>query len=222
MNLSDIISEIGEASAKPFTITKKPMIEVELNHNANHANKYPGDSNNQWQAEEQFEYEFVNDDGVSYTVDLRGWIAISDSYYSYGIRKALSRGRDIGPNKITFTNSFNVSFNRTKDIYRGEKETNMFEQYRVLATVVECIRDFVETADKTPIPIMELQIIPKADDEDTGVSLDSRRGRFYMAYIRKQVKTLPGVWSVIKMGRNDAISIKRGKITGASVMDIDT
>lgn len=221
MNLSDIISEIGEASAKPFDITKKPMIEVELNQYANHAEKFPGDDNNPWVAEESFAYEFVNDDGVEYIVEFNGYIEIASSYYTYSMRRALSGGRDIGPNKITFNNSFNVSFNRVKDRYRGEKETNMFEQYRVLATVVKCIRDFIERADKTPIPIMRLDIVPKADEGDDSTSMDSRRGRFYLAYVLKQVRSLPGDWSVIRKYDETGVEIKRGKSTGSAVIDLD-
>jgi hypothetical protein len=124
----------------------------------------------------------------------------------------------MGPNKVTFDSSYNVSF----DVEFGqEEETNFQEQYRVLATVVQCVRDFIEQADKTPIPVKQLDIVPKAGEGEKK-GMDNRRGRFYLAYIKKQVKTLPGDWSVVKMYGDDGVKIRRGKITGGGVIDVDS
>ena len=101
-----------------------------------------------------------------------------------------------------------------------KKKTNFQEQYRVLATVVQCVRDFVEQADKTPIPVKQLDIVPKAgEDEEKG--MDNRRGRFYLAYIKKQVKTLPGDWSVMEMYGKGGVEIRRGNWKGGSVINVD-
>lgn len=123
----------------------------------------------------------------------------------------------MGPNKVTFDSSYNVSF----DVEFGqEEETNFQEQYRVLATVVQCVRDFIEQADKTPIPVKQLDIVPKAGEGEKK-GMDNRRGRFYLAYIKKQVKNLPGDWSVVKMYEEGGVKIRRGKLTGGGVIDVD-
>jgi hypothetical protein len=212
-----LISEVGEGTSKPFPISSRSNIEIDLNRLANIAKKHPGDSNKPWTSDLSFFYDFENDKGVKYSVNFRGWAQVDDSYFSYDLRRALGGEKNIGPKEITFNSSYNVSF----DILGGkEEETNFQEQYRVLATVVQCVRDFIEQTDKTPIPVMKLDIVPKTGEgEEKG--MDNRRGKFYLAYIKKQVKTLPGDWSVIKMYGDGGVEIKRGKWTGRSVMDLN-
>lgn len=211
-----LIKEVGEGTSKPFPVSSRSNIEIDLNRLANIGKKHPGRSNEPWSSDLSFFYDFENDKGVKYSVNFRGWAQVSDNYFSYGLRKALG-GDNVEPNKVTFDSAYNVSFDVEGG---GEQETNFQEQYRVLATVVQCVRDFIEQADKTPIPVMKLDIIPKTGEgEEKG--MDNRRGRFYLAYIKKQVKTLPGNWSVINIYGDGGVEIKRGKWTGRSVIDLD-
>lgn len=214
---TEILNEVGEGTAKPFPITLKPTVTIELNRLANIAKKHPGDSNKPWEAQLNFIYEFTSEKALLYQVSFTGWAQVSSNYFDWGLRRALGGEKNAGPKEVTFDNVFNVGFDT---LFGKEEETNFHEQYRVLATVVQCIRDFIEQADKTPIPVKELDIIPKVGEgEEKG--MDSRRGRFYLAYIQKQVKTLPGDWSVVKMYGEGGVSIKRGKITGGGVIDVD-
>ena len=214
---TEILNEVGEGTAEPFPLTYRPTVEIELNRLANIGKKRPGDDNKPWIAELSFFYDFENDKGYKYKVNFRGWAKVSDEYYSRGLRMALGGEKNAGPKEVTFDSSYNVSF----DVHGGtEEETNFQEQYRVLATVVQCVRDFIEQADKTPIPVKQLDIVPKAGEgEEEG--MDNRRGRFYLAYIKKQVKTLPGDWSVLKTYDKGGVEIRRGNWKGGSVIDVD-
>lgn len=214
---TEILNEVGEGTSKPFPLTYKPTVTIELSRLANIGKKHPGDDNKPWTADLSFFYNFENDKGYKYKVNFMGWVKVSDEYYSRGLRRALGGEKNAGPKEVTFDSSYNVSF----DVEFGqEEETNFQEQYRVLATVVQCVRDFIEQADKTPIPVKQLDIVPKAGEgEEKG--MDNRRGRFYLAYIQKQVKTLPGDWSVMKMYGEGGVSIKRGKWRGGGVIDVD-
>jgi hypothetical protein len=214
---TEILNEVGEGTSKPFPLTYKPTVTIELSRLANIGKKHPGTEEKPWAAELSFFYDFENDKGYKYKVNFMGWAGVSDSYYSQGLRRALGGDKDTEPEEVTFDSAYNVSF----DVHGGrEEETNFQEQYRVLATVVQCVRDFVEQADKTPIPVKQLDIVPKVgEDEEKG--MDSKRGRFYLAYIKKQVKTLPGDWSVTKMYSEGGVSIKRGNWRGGGVIDVD-
>ena len=214
---TEILNEVGEGTSKPFPLTSKPTVTIELSRLANIGKKHPGDEDKPWMADLSFFYNFENDKGYTYKVNFLGWAKVDDSYYSYDLRRALGGGKNMGPNKVTFDSSYNVSF----DVEFGqEEETNFQEQYRVLATVVQCVRDFIEQADKTPIPVKQLDIVPKAGEGEKK-GMDNRRGRFYLAYIKKQVKTLPGDWSVVKTYEEGGVKIRRGKLTGGGVIDVD-
>ncbi len=215
---TEILKEVGEGNAEPFPLTHKPTVTIEFNRLANIAKKHPGSPTSPWEANLAFVYQFASEKAELYEVNFNGWASVSDRYFSRNLRLALGGEENAGPKEVTFDNAFNVGFDT---FYGNEEETNFQEQYKVLATVVQCVRDFIEQADKTPIPIKQLDIVPKVGEKDDAEGMDSRRGRFYLAYIQKQIKSLPGDWSVIKMGSGDGVSIKRGKWSGGTVMDLD-
>jgi len=71
-----------------------------------------------------------------------------------------------------------------------EKLTNYNEHYRVMATMLEIIIDFVNTVDTIKdIEVKQIQFHPKADNEDSHFDRDvnSRRGKFYKSYIEKNL-----------------------------------
>ena len=87
----------------------------------------------------------------------------------------------------------NVDFN-TESGYdtKTTPDTNKGDQFRVLATVVDTIVDFVKDFNKdgpSGIVVDEFYIAPKADDEDVS-KMDSRRARFYQAYIKRQLNKI--------------------------------
>ena len=71
-----------------------------------------------------------------------------------------------------------------------EKETNLNEQFSVLSTITNIVLDFVERLNKAGGNIVSLQVPPK---EDTGKDskIDSKRGKLYAAYIRKNLSKIP-------------------------------
>jgi hypothetical protein len=70
----------------------------------------------------------------------------------------------------------------------GEEITNYQEQYRIMATMLDIISDFVNTVDDNidDVIIKEIQFHPKAD-EGTGNDANSRRGKLYKEYIVKNL-----------------------------------
>ena len=87
----------------------------------------------------------------------------------------------------------NVDFN-TESGYDTDAtpDTNKGDQFRILATVVDVMVDFVKDFNKdgpTGIIVNEFYIAPKADNEDIS-KMDSRRARFYQAYIKKQLNKI--------------------------------
>ena len=95
-----------------------------------------------------------------------------------------------------------------------EDDTNLNEQYRVMATMVECIQDFVKRISKY-FDIDKIFILPKPDSGGAP-KLDSKRGRLYLAYVKKNLNKLPGKWTAY--AKNDGIEIRSGDWKGGDVI----
>lgn len=94
----------------------------------------------------------------------------------------------------------NISFTLTSDASRDEPETNLNEQYRVIATVIECVKDYIDrveglvisiNGDEYTCIIQTIFIAPKSDTTGNVSASDSRRGRLYQAFIKKNLAKLP-------------------------------
>ena len=98
----------------------------------------------------------------------------------------------------------NVSFTISSDTAHEEPETNLNEQYRVMSTVIECLTDYIDHVeglvvsigdDEYTCVIQTIYVAPKSDvTGNTGnpdSSIDSRRGRLYQAFIKKNLEKLP-------------------------------
>jgi hypothetical protein len=96
----------------------------------------------------------------------------------------------------------------------SDADTNMNEQYSVMATVVECIEDFIKKASKYFL-IKEITINPKADNSNDA-NLDSKRGRLYLAYVKRNISKLPGKWTAYS--NSEGIVIKNGDWTGGDIV----
>jgi hypothetical protein len=90
----------------------------------------------------------------------------------------------------------------------------MNEQYSVMATVIECVEDFIKKASKYFI-IKEITINPKSDTSGDA-QLDSKRGRLYMAYVKRNINKLPGKWTAY--ANSEGIVIKNGDWTGGDIV----
>jgi hypothetical protein len=75
--------------------------------------------------------------------------------------------------------------------------TNFGEQFKVLSTVVDITENVVKDISEIKwIKLEEIRIAPKLEDEEEGKPItQSKRGRFYLEYIKKHGKKLPGDWS---------------------------
>jgi hypothetical protein len=113
-----------------------------------------------------------------------------------------------------YSRKVNISFNRKPDdpkpptynliiviafdVAGSEKEviTNFGEQFKVLSTVVAITKQVVdEISEMKWIKLMEIRIAAKLEDAEEGKPvIQSKRGRFYLEYIKKQGASLPGNW----------------------------
>jgi len=113
-----------------------------------------------------------------------------------------------------YSRKVNISFNRKPDdpkpptynliiviafdVAGSEKEviTNFGEQFKVLSTVVAITKEVVEEISEMKwIKLMEIRIAAKLEDAEEGKPvIQSKRGRFYLEYIKKQGASLPGNW----------------------------
>jgi len=96
----------------------------------------------------------------------------------------------------------------------SDEDTNMNEQYSVIATVIQCVEDFIKKASKHFI-IKEININPKSDTS-SDAQLDSKRGRLYLAYVKRNISKLPGQWTAY--ADSEGISIKNGAWSGGDIV----
>lgn len=75
--------------------------------------------------------------------------------------------------------------------------TNFGEQFRVLTTVTEIAQSVIKDLSEYEwLKVTEIRIVPKIEDSEEGVPISqSKRGRLYLEYIKKQGKKLPGDWT---------------------------
>jgi len=200
VKLINILKEIGDASAKPLVWRSKGNISA---------------------LAKQFAY--VIDDkkkGMNMVGPfIFGYTAQSDSaVYDINIeamgRRRLSlqlpgkpKSKEIGPSYVM---EVWISFT----VNNSDEDTNLNEQYRVMATVIECIQDFVDKVSDT-FEIKEINILPKSDTS-SDAQFDSHRGRLYLAYVKRNIDKLPGKWTAY--ANEDGISIKNGSWEGGNIV----
>jgi len=75
------------------------------------------------------------------------------------------------------------------DIKNGNEEiTNYQEQYRVMATMLKIVADFINTVDTIEgIDLKEVQLYPQSDESKHRSSIDSKRGKLYKEYLAKNL-----------------------------------
>jgi len=199
IRLGDILKEIGEASLKPFPLTRKGNLTSFFNSLKKRAeDQY--DPNGK-----EFAYEAVSEK-AKYLIK-----------YSCHIRTKqpliiLKPGAGPKQPKWKYEMIAGVGFNIKGA--REEKETNLNEVYRLMSTVVESMIDFIKGIPEN-IRVSEIMISPKADTEDSP-SLDSKRGRLYLAYVKKSIDRLPGTWTAYQT--RTGIEIRSGDWTGGGVL----
>jgi hypothetical protein len=168
------LNEIGDASAKvyPFTSDIDPSKLVDI------AKKFHETNTSTVYFDTKLVYKFKTD----------------KANYDVGFHVVMERKRYAnitqnpnwkpGPPYKTYAA---VGFNIEGDT--EEKSSNLNEQFSVLSTVTKIIFDFIDNVNASGGNLVSLQVAPKSD-VGTRSKLDSKRGKFYAAYIKKNLSKL--------------------------------
>jgi hypothetical protein len=138
-----------------------------------------------WEELPRLQYEFKSDT-ATYKAKIGGG-------YSRRVNISFNRKPD-APKPPDYNLIIVIAF----DVVGSEKEviTNFGEQFKVLSTVVAITKQVIQEISEIKwVELMEIRIAPKLEDEDEGKPItQSKRGRFYLEYIKKQGASLPGNW----------------------------
>ena len=207
------VNEVGDASAKPYKWKAGTNIKKGMQRAVDTVLK-KGDYEHD---EHSFDYFFKNNDGLEYIISFKGWVQ--------NMKKDATNifSGETDPNRV-WDSSFNIAFNTLSDHKKGvENETNLGDMFRIMATVTEVAFNFLEESEKSGYLVKTLTIAPKGDTENNN-GMGSRRGRIYLAYIKKQMKRLKTKSDYTAMFRRsdsgfNVIHIAKGKWTGGGVIE---
>ena len=200
MKLTDILNEIGDATAKPFSwsvnrgidlVSKQFIVGIDRRNNSR-----------DWVGPIKFGYT-AHSNKAQYDITMEAMGRKRMVLMLPGKPKPKSTGPMY---EMEVWISFTVD--------NSDEDTNMNEQYSVMATVIKCVEDFIKKASKYFI-IKEITINPKSDNS-SDANLDSKRGRLYMAYVKRNISKLPGKWTAY--ANSEGITIKNGDWTGGDVV----
>ncbi len=208
IKLKDLLNEIGEG-VTPFSWRKAGPASVDSWMGELAMVDKSTSVNGRWEQLPTLVYEFTGDK-ATYEVHIAG---------GWSKRLNISFNKKPGaPKPPSFNLIIVVSFDiKGKENPNDEPEiTNFGEQFKVLSTVVDITEKVVkEISEIEWIKLEEIRIAPKLEDEEEGKPItQSKRGRFYLAYIKKQGNKLPGTWTAEIT--NDMFVLRNGKITSTN------
>jgi hypothetical protein len=206
-----ILNEIGEG-VKPFRWKRIGLVKLENWMNTltqvDKADMIPN-----WTDLPQIKYSFSSDKAEYIVTVGGGWkrhVGISFN------------PKPNAPKKQDFDLVILIAFDTNNSKIGTDKEalTNFGEQFAVISTITDIIVSVVKELEEWEwVKLQEIQLAPKYEDEDTGKPIaQSKRGRLYLEYIKKQGRRLPGVWSVEI--DNDRFTILRGTWAGSSFIKL--
>ena len=198
MKLTDILNEIGDASAKPFKWSATRAIDLVSKQFIIGIDKRT--PSRDWIGPIKFGYT-AHSDKAQYDITMEAMGRKRLVLMLPGVKK---------PTGPMYEMQVWISFT----VDNSDEDTNMNEQYSVMATVIECVEDFIKKASKYFI-IKEININPKSDTS-SDAQLDSKRGRLYLAYVKRNISKLPGKWTAY--ADSEGISIKNGDWTGGDIV----
>jgi len=183
--VSKALNEIGEG-VTPFPFSRSGGSSVdkwaEEMASADRSKNISG----QWEELPILTYKFKGDK-ATYEAKIGGG-------YSRKVNISFNRKPD-NPKPPTYNLIIVIAF----DVAGSEKEviTNFGEQFKVLSTVVAITKEVVEEIFKIKwVKLTEIRIAAKLEDAEEGKPIiQSKRGRVYLEYIKKQSASLPGNWS---------------------------
>lgn len=191
----EAINEVGESTAKPlkWRSASDPVRKIKLsaqNIMGRHNIKETG-----WIKVEYLAQSEVNPKAF-YIINLATQLYNAGNNHTYKPKNKSEAG-------VLLVRT-NVSFTVSTDVTHMEPETNLNEQYRVMSTVIECIKDYIDHVEGLVVSIGDddytcivqtIYIAPKSDVAGGTVTadsnIDSRRGRLYQVFIKKNLEKLP-------------------------------
>jgi hypothetical protein len=182
INESYRIDEIGDASAKVFKYTGPN--KKDINNRVERLIK--GSEGGYWSDPYTFNYRMIggkSDYDVRIKIEVQPRITLD---FSKKPKKKLRPAPKVNL-------SANIGFDVAGE--ENEKTTNLGEQFRVLATVTNIVVEFLNTCYDSNYYLQDVWMVPKADAGEV-TDVTNKRGRFYEAYIRKQLKRVKGRVSV--------------------------
>ena len=201
------INEIGDASAKPFKVNGPSPRQVSKDMLKTQENRT--DSPIDWLDPDRIiKWSFSGDKGTDYEMEIAWTVKKRIAIRLKPGKRKTGRKLEMKMNLGFYAKSKPITgteFNIDDEEDDRERTTNLHEQYRILATVVDTAIPVINEASKDFI-INEIYIIPKAD-KDEEESIDNRRGRFYLAYLKKAIKKI-----------NDKVTIQEDKYNGGFVI----
>jgi hypothetical protein len=204
-----MLNEIGDSSAKPFKWFTTMNVRSWLFDNMlkTKDKKVSGSSEDMYHTSTlAFRYEFTSDTtGTKYHVHINGYFG-----KNFWMPFSGNKPKNWKPYHCILGLGFGV------DGKEGDPETNLNEQFRVMATVVECALDFIQKVldDDDQVSIKEFHMSPKLDKDDQK-GLDSRRGKLYGAYIKNAFKKLKTKNDYYIDTNKNGFVLKFGKVTDA-------
>ena len=172
IKLQNILFEIGEGSAKPYSISKS---HTKTKHWGIKATN--------------FDYRWKTKSGFHYSLDItatppdlidphegipeedRGGYTIAFGPFKMGPQLYGIDGRPVGGS--------------TKRI-DTEIQTNKYELFSIMATIVKAFKDFMKQAKKTDWGLKAAYFEPSKTQGDA--RSDSQRRKLYLAYVKKHLK----------------------------------
>ena len=208
LNYNDFLNEqklfeIGEGS-RPFAWRRKGNTKVDSWMGTMSMDKDPNSSHS-WPQLAPLMFEFKSDKATYYA-------RISGGYQrnitiNFGRKPEAPKPADYN---LIIVVSFDIDGRDDTPL------TNFGEQFRVLTTVTDIIDTTVKEIDEIKwVDLKEIRIMPKMEDSEEGVPItQSKRGRLYLEYIKKQGHRLPGDWTA-EIDKEMFI-LKKGKWTSTN------
>jgi hypothetical protein len=200
VKLLNILNEIGDASAKPLPWKSKGSISSMSKQFIAAIDKQEKSRN--WLGPFLFSYS-AQGESVYYDIKM----------------EAMGRRRMVlqlpgKPKRKPLDEQYEMEVWISFSVDDSDESTNLNEQYKVMATVIACIQDFIAKVSDIFL-IKEINILPKSD---TGpdAQFDSQRGRLYLAYVKRNIDKLPGQWTAY--ADEDGISIRNGSWEGGNIV----
>lgn len=202
--LEQQLNEIGEGT-NPFPWKRTGQVSVDRVWMTTMSMHDKSDAPGRWERLPDIVYEFKSEK-ATYVVKIAGEFT-RYVHISFGRKPGAGKPQD-----------YNLVIGVAFDIVGSEKEaiTNFGEQFRVISTVTDIIESVVKEISAWQwVKLEEIYIAPKLEDSEEGVPIaQSKRGRLYLEYIKKQGNRLPGDWTAeIK---SDAFVLRNGKMSSTS------